>query len=472
MADSRGMWVDDLILDIMMAWGTGSCEQRGRASQWVITNPHDGRSITMPAMVAERNHKPQMARLKTTVGWEPSLALEARARDKARREQRDQLNQERLNKRAEQMRATQTPFESDQDSEAEVTQREELSLQERLIAQIEEISATAVTVGKHRYDEIILTADLARKLREHNREYSPVRTSRVHERTNRPKHPATTRRRWAAAMVNGQWELIPGGLAFDWYGYLLDGQNRLDAVLEAQEHWADLLDPTVGDYQKRRHDLETHGIQVPTVVSYDWDPDVFDRIDQGTPRNLGALLALEGFSDPKRLAAVVRLAYAYDHGMLDASDWRKRAPTDHVLLEYATNQPSLSTCLSEAWPMRTAHISLNGSAVALFVIRRTWPQTPAELAQGDVVAEWMTGLRQEYTLLEDGQRLPLEVGDPRGALRFYLRGRAAQKTRRLVGEHHLGLLIKCWNAWITDRKIQVITFGNSEEFPRPVERES
>jgi hypothetical protein len=272
-------------------------------------------------------------------------------------------------------------------------------------------------------------------------------------------------------MVNGHWELIPGGLAFDWYGFLLDGQNRLDAVLEAQEHWEELLDPTLSGYEKRRAVLRQHGVRVPTVVSYDWDPEVFDRIDQGTPRNLSALLALEGFTDPKRLSPVVRLAYAYDHGLLDTPEWRKHMPEDHVLMEYAAANPRLSACLTEAWPMRIAHISLHGAAVALFLIRRAWPQTPAELAAGDVVADWAEGLRQGYTLTGDEQRLPLAVGDPRNALRFYLSGRR-KPTRRIVGELHLGLLIKCWNACALRRPVRITSFGDAEEFPHPVERES
>lgn len=80
-----------------------------------------------------------------------------------------------------------------------------------------------------------------------------------------PRHRAI--QRYAQDMKAGKWKTTHQGIALSPEGLLLDGQNRLWAVVES-------------------------GVSVKMMVTYNQDPDTMDALDDGIVRSLGQKLML------------------------------------------------------------------------------------------------------------------------------------------------------------------------------------
>lgn len=89
--------------------------------------------------------------------------------------------------------------------------------------------------------------------------------------------------------ANG-WILTHQGIAFDENGDLIDGQHRLAAIARANKSVKAMI--TTGVPKSQR----CNGIVLKT----------FEAIDSGKPRNVGQMIAMNGWANGNRVAAVVR----------------------------------------------------------------------------------------------------------------------------------------------------------------------
>lgn len=90
-------------------------------------------------------------------------------------------------------------------------------------------------------------------------------------------------------MRNGEWHLNGESIKFDTNGNLIDGQNRLTAVVES-------------------------GCTVAFVVVHGVQPAALGTIDVGSGRSYADTLKIEGRDNGKTLAAVVRRAVMWESG--------------------------------------------------------------------------------------------------------------------------------------------------------------
>ncbi|MBV9134272.1 MAG: hypothetical protein JO318_16325, partial [Chloroflexi bacterium] len=94
----------------------------------------------------------------------------------------------------------------------------------------------------------------------------------------------TTRRRieaMAAAIQRGEWQLTGEAIKLDNEGRVRDGQNRLNAIVQA-------------------------GISVRSVVATGVGEDAFDVMDTGRSRNAADVLHIHGYPSQNALAAAAR----------------------------------------------------------------------------------------------------------------------------------------------------------------------
>ena len=435
--DKQNKSVQDIIDDLR------SCgfDVRKIGVRYRVTNPNGD---TAPAFLPERltasNVKPMIERLKNQ-GYDTSMAEAIRRAEHDRRVAEDARKAQEDLRRAEELAAARTAEQEAMEQFAEEV--EEFNRQ--LAAQ--KLAKGAVSIGAGvRFDTIQLDADFARELLRHNREWAPGIPGHpyVKKRSNRPvadNHVDGLKQ----DMLLGNWVLIPQGIALDRDGNLLDGQHRLRALIAA--------------------DAEQPGISIPMVISYDWDPEVFDRIDQGRNRSLADLLGLLGEGNRHLYGTALRLLYRHDHDPL-VNGWR--APVSETeLLHYLEeieaaaikgDYPTLRETVNEGTTIaRGSKLIASSAIVGLYVCRRAWPDGPH--------AEFGEGLRMGYIPTPEG-RLPLPTGDARDALRTYLVS-TGRKRGNGINAHQLGLYIKTWRQWLLRRKVQIMRLGDTELFPVP-----
>ncbi len=349
-----------------------------------------------------------------------------------------------------------------------------------LIRRVEKWAEEAQHVGSVPMAEMLVTAEDARIMLEHNRRWQPpAKLGEIGVETNRPLAPMEHRVMWATDMVNGRWDLIHQGICFANDGRLLDGQTRLETLLYANEHWTELIDPKTPNYTERVREITDHGVRIPMLVSYGWDPKKFDKIDRGRPRTLQDLLALRGIPDRNNYAATLRLVYQFDRWVesLAAGNprivgtWKYRVP-EHELMEYSeTHSDALNDAVGTATrATRGSRILLSGAAAGLYVCRRAWPIFSGE---EDLHDKFIEGLQHGYTENEDGYKIALDPLDARSALRAYLTSNDGMKAEKRNRQLHMALYIKTFNRYIRRQNVQIMRYWpDKEDFPRPIERAS
>jgi len=97
--------------------------------------------------------------------------------------------------------------------------------------------------------------------------------------------------RYASQMSKGLWKISSDGIAFDTNGKLINGQHRLQSVVESDEpEWM--------------------------LVVWNLDPETKKYIDEGIKRTPSDTLTVHGFEDPMHVAAAVRLVIFWRQGNL------------------------------------------------------------------------------------------------------------------------------------------------------------
>lgn len=136
---------------------------------------------------------------------------------------------------------------------------------------------------------------------------------------NRPLNLAKVSR-LADDMINKKWSLTHQGIAFNNDGQLIDGQNRLNAVIQAKK-----LDPNFLGVEM----LVTRGVL----------DDARHVIDIGDKRKPSDILTMEGFSHATRLSALANQIKTYEEMKKGGfqkgqSNWTKYFFDSSELLEF------------------------------------------------------------------------------------------------------------------------------------------
>lgn len=239
---------------------------------------------------------------------------------------------------------------------------------------------------------------------------------------NRPVSKSTVKN-YSDKMKRGEWLLTGEPLIFSNTGLLLNGQHRLTAVILS-------------------------GISIEALVVYGADPAVFIALDQGKTRCTGDVFAIEGEKDYNKLAAACRTAFTIQQA--EASDNKVRSvfslvPSTAQLQDYLDRNREI-----RHWVSRSS--KLTGMVESGLISGLLYLFSLSNKEAAEVFAD----------RLIDGAGLP--VKHPILVLREKLLVNRAS-TRRLPRLDTAAIIIKTWNAFVSNKELRICKWAEYEAFP-------
>jgi hypothetical protein len=265
--------------------------------------------------------------------------------------------------------------------------------------------------------DVKITPTMARKFLERNR-----------ENNRRPKTAKVSA--YARDMVAGRWLLTGEAIKFDTDGFLMDGQNRLLAVIEA-------------------------GKSARFSVVYDLDPQAMSVMDTGASRSFGDVLAVAyGTPDKYQVSSIVRWILAIERGVWRGSGGGFNPTHAEVAERYERTPEAFVTAGS-----RGRDVALEGLGVASAA--GTAYYLFAEI-HADEVKGFFDNLISGANMAEGSAVL---------TLRRRLT-RASKAAHRLHRAEQLALFIRAWNAYRRDEPIHKLIITpdaklTHDNFPKP-----
>ncbi|OJX94047.1 MAG: hypothetical protein BGO96_09580 [Micrococcales bacterium 73-15] len=222
---------------------------------------------------------------------------------------------------------------------------------------------------------------------------------------------------------------LPTGesIKFDWNGRLIDGQNRLTAVIES-------------------------GKPVTILVVRGLDPEVQKILDTGSKRSAGDALKMSGHhTNPHILAAAIRLIAAWKDGNLTNSASRAPDLTHAEVLEWhntlGTSVDS-AVALASRW-YKAIDATPSPLATAIYLTSEVDAEDSFKFFSG--MAEMDLGGRE----------------DPRTILLTRLRTLHGEKS---IPAQQIYFILRAWNAWRSDQVLRGMkdsSAGVAAKIPEP-----
>lgn len=242
---------------------------------------------------------------------------------------------------------------------------------------------------------MLVTPDLAREWLEHNSHNRPVKWRSV--------------RQYAGAMRRGEWLLNGDSIRFDRNGVLIDGQNRLYAIIEAE-------------------------MPIETLVGTGLEPETQDTMDTGAKRTLADSLVLRGATDATKLAVVTRWGFLWERHLATQQpmDHRADPPTNQQLISFYDHRKSrLTTALREGNRINGKFRPISGSVagVGWYIFHEL---------QWEDCQDFFYKLGLGASLAED---------NPIFVLRRWLQNNHEKPHDKARLEVVLAVVIKAWNAY-------------------------
>lgn len=208
--------------------------------------------------------------------------------------------------------------------------------------------------------------------------------------------------RYARDMTEGRWRITGESIKFSWDGNLLDGQNRLRAVIRAD-------------------------VKVPMLVVRGLDPKSQLNMDSGRKRTVANALTMQGERWATNLAALASMILKEHYGI--------RKPTVDEQFDLVESDPSVRTIVQEIMPGLDIKRIMSTTWAGYLYWRL------ARVDSSDA-AKFFAGLSR----LEN-----LEAGSPILALhkRLLNRTRGFGYASR---QEAIALVFTAWNAWRTGQK--------------------
>lgn len=226
----------------------------------------------------------------------------------------------------------------------------------------------------------------------------------------------------------GDWVVTGETIKFDWFGNLIDGQHRLEAVVATQR-------------------------SIQTFVVYGVPPKAQDRIDSGVPRSFRDQLQLAEVKYASTLSALCRRIFLWEPPHNERVDFSKAKVTHADLERTMAAHPEVFECAEFVEPLANkVGVARSRLAFVYWVFR----QIDQELGQ-----EFVTKLASGANLAD---------GDPILALRERIRREGSGSKARNYESMLVWLSVYAWNHWMDGRavaKLQLPPGGmKSENFPR------
>lgn len=281
-----------------------------------------------------------------------------------------------------------------------------------------------------------IDADDAARFLEKNKEYEPG-TKGTNRKTYQPDL-----QKWANDMVRGRWRLTHQGVAFDNEGFLVDGQNRLKALIMA-------------DRQKR-------GVTIKMMVTYGLDAEVFRVIDTGRRRKLSDVLSFDGYPNVTALSSAAKLHYCYHKVPYKLiSSWSGTIPEWNGIIigEWVAANPTLVSGVELVCDRGSTFRSI-GNSSALSAGYALATQIRPDVDWDEFMRQLAEGLGS--TKMDPAWQLREKLRKRMAALRSI--GRSGHSTERI---EQLALFIKAANAFAKGEEPKALhwTSGGEKSFP-------
>jgi len=241
---------------------------------------------------------------------------------------------------------------------------------------------------------------------------------------NRRVRPATVAR-YSRDMETGRFIENGAAICFAKDGALLDGQHRLEAVVQS-------------------------GATVTFLVVRNLDRRVQHTIDDGAKRTLGDRLTFNGHQNSAVAAAVIRRVVMWQAGYKQNSGTYQ--PSTAESLDLLDSDPTIAVAVDSAVKLRT------GRLLPPTIIGLTW-WLFSKVDEADCATFW-DGLHSGAGLSE---------GDPIHIVRNQIIRRNAEPGR-IPESIYLAWVIKAWNFWRAERALSPtykFRLRPDESFPEP-----
>lgn len=241
----------------------------------------------------------------------------------------------------------------------------------------------------------------------------------------------------AKMMKTDLWIFDASPIRFDINGKLVDGQNRLHAVIEAD-------------------------MTVTFAVVHGVAPEAMAVMDTGKSRTFVDILQMAHpeLTQTTSVSALTRLLYVWENGgrgvVLRSSASRGVIPNQVLLDFYDEHHEEIDAAVQVARMMWQRYPGISGTAIGLAYLLF------ARLDKQDA----------DYFFERYSDGVGLEVGSPILALRKRAREAAMQDKRAAIpSDEAVALLVKAWNAFRDGNTVQILSWkrggATPEAFPEP-----
>ncbi len=231
---------------------------------------------------------------------------------------------------------------------------------------------------------------------------------------------------YARDIAAGKWLLTGDSLKFDWFGNLIDGQHRLEAIVLA-------------------------GKPIQTVVVWGVDPKAQDRVDTNILRQFRDQLRLQNVEYADIIAPMLRRIILWSSPYNERVQFnRSRVTAAELEQAFEEHKDAVQYCAAFVAPLQKGTgVSASLLAFIFWILSR---ENPTE------AREFITKMSKGAEMKE---RDPIMI----------LRGRIikARSSRATVAQTEtLWLCMYAWNLWMEDRLVTrlLIPVISNEDFPR------
>jgi hypothetical protein len=236
---------------------------------------------------------------------------------------------------------------------------------------------------------------------------------------------------FARDMIAGKWQITGDTVKITGDGVLIDGQHRLQAVVDAQ-------------------------VSVYMVVAFDVPHGAMAVIDTGTARTFADNLRGTTIAHRMECAAVVRRVAIWDRGNRMGKGVYDTPTHAELLARFNDDSDSYVTAAARGADVNRAGLASAGAAGTAFYL---FARIDKEQAN------------QYFDHLVTGANLPAK--HPILTVRNRLNRAAKRREDRLQSPEQLALLIRGWNAFREDRELDRTILAkvgnlNTKNFPAPV----
>ncbi|MEU6869428.1 hypothetical protein [Streptomyces sp. NPDC046751] len=237
----------------------------------------------------------------------------------------------------------------------------------------------------------------------------------------------------AKTILRGEWKLTHQGIAFDEVGELLDGQHRLNAIIEANT-------------------------PVEMLVVDGLPKDVFPVLDTQKRRSAADTLFSTGEKYLSLLSSTIRHVILFKEMPNDPwSGARAQVSNDQILAAYNEDKDRYTEAVTTGREL-SKHLFAGQTAAAVGFFLTT------EVAPAADINQWTSGLKSGASL---------DPGDARLALREVPRDTQKRGSkRRMDMRDQVAIYIKAWNAWVEPDKVgklRLRRLRKGENMPVPFE---